>query len=85
MLKYNINNKVKVKLTQNGRDELKRQHEELWKDIPKGPPYEYRPPHENKDGWSEWPLWCLMASLGHMCSMGPNVPFETEVLLEVEP
>ena len=68
---FNINNKVRVKLTDYGRQALARQHNGL---------------KEDAEGWSEWQLWHLMQELGHLCCLGCQVPFETTIqLLEVKP
>jgi hypothetical protein len=31
------------------------------------------------DGWTRWQLWQLMSTLGHLCFMGPEPPFETTI------
>ncbi len=70
----NINNIVRVRLTNSGRAALKLQHSEFLL----GP---YTPPKEDSDGWSEWQLWELMQDLGHLCRMGGELPFETTIQL----
>lgn len=77
-MNFNINDKVRVRLTDVGRDALKRQHSEFWAHAGK-PDYEYRPPKEDADGWSEWQLWALMEDLGHLCRIGSKPPFETTI------
>ena len=78
---FNVNDKVRVRLKQKGRDELLRQHRELYTSL--GRPDEwYRAPTEDSDGWSSWQLWDLMNRLGHLCTLGFDPPFETEIQFE---
>ncbi len=81
-MKFNINDKVKVKLTPYGRQMLRGNYDELRLFIsPKYlDKYPYVPIREDKDGWSEWQLWHLMESLGKHCHIGmTDQPFETEI------
>jgi len=89
-VRFNINNKVKVRLTNEGRAALRKNHDELYS-FAKGtsielPEYhapvedkEYHAPVEDKEGWSEWQLWALMREFGPYIGMGLDVPFETEI------
>ena len=79
MRKLNINDKVRVRLTDLGREELVRGHEKLFRGR-----WPYRAPHEDAEGWSEWQLWDLMHRLGHMCSLGSRLPFETVIEIKEE-
>ena len=77
-IKFNVNDYVLVRLTDAGRAELRRQHEEFLKnfastDMP------YREPKEDVSGWSKWQLHKLMNELGAMCTMTSDPPFETEI------
>jgi hypothetical protein len=81
-MKINVNDTAKVRLTQTGRDELKRQHDELYSCLPVAKPA-YREPKEDDDGWVEFQLWNLMSRLGHLCQMGFQVPFHTEIEINV--
>lgn len=74
----NINENVRVNLTELGRRALERQHAEFWTGV-RGAPDAYEPPEEDADGWSEWQLWCLMQDLGHLCGLGRRLPFETTI------
>jgi len=85
---FNINESVKVKLTDFGRTKLKERHDKLYRwykdnghsdSIPK-----YVAPVEDNDGYSEWQLWCLMEALGEHVHMGCNHPFETEILISTK-
>lgn len=84
MISFNLNHNVFVKLTDIGHMELKRQHDELFREG-RFPPRVYTPPIEDEDGWSKWQLWDLMAQLGRKCYNGCCVPFETEIRLDVAP
>lgn len=78
-MKFNINNYVMVKLTDYGRNELQRQHDELVKTT--GYKGAYQPPKTDSDGYSKFQLWDLMATFGHMIFNGCNPPFETEIFI----
>lgn len=81
MIEFNINDNVFVKLTDLGRTELKRQHDQLNKEI-NGVLGGYRPIVEDKDGWSKWQLHDLMNHFGHMMYVGFEMPFETTIRIE---
>ena len=85
LIQFNINETVRVRLTDIGRAELKRQHDELNARIIAigGKPFETWCPEE-VDGWSRWQLWRLMEQLGHLCHIGSDGPFETNIVLEKE-
>jgi len=80
MTTFNLNQKVRVKLTERGRDILKSDHEAFWADVGRNIPY--RPPKEDADGWSEWQLWTLMAALGQHLSIGFSNVMHTGIELE---
>lgn len=80
LVKLNINQIVKVKLTKTGVDELKRQHDEL----PESLKFEFNL-KVDEDGYSSFQCWQLMSTFGHMMTLGLNLPFETEILLDAEP
>ena len=83
VMNFNINDKVRVKLTDHGRTCLERNHVEFWAGTAL---YAYSPPKEDADGWSEWQLWNLMHELGPHTSMGSPVPFDTTIqLMEHKP
>lgn len=84
LVDFNINNYILVKLTDIGRAELRRQHDELYNRIGKSDSGLYIRPAEDADGWSKWQLWGLMNSLGHMCHIGFDPPFQTTIRFEVE-
>jgi hypothetical protein len=77
MPEFNLNNKVRVKLTDAGRAALKRDHALFW--SAQGCTMPYLPPKEDADGWSEWQLWSLMSALGNL--VFSNV-METSIQIE---
>lgn len=83
-LPFNINDNVRVKLTDYGRECLRRNHDELFARVGQKPNYPYQPPMET-DGWSQWQLWDLMRELGPYVGVGfRHTPFETNIIIEVE-
>ncbi len=80
MTEFNINDKVRVKLTDHGRKLLESDHEEFWKNM--RIPMVYTPPVEDSEGWSTWQLWNLMQQLGPYIHLSCQVPFETTIEFE---
>ena len=73
---FNVNNTVRVKVTPVGRMELLRQHDEFRKSFPGLGAWDLR---VDDEGYSEFQLWDLMQQLGHLCGLGQQVPFETDI------
>lgn len=81
-MKLNINQTVRVKLTDFGREILTQRAENLEKLYGfkvRSKPY----PEEDAEGYSTWQLWHLMEDLGQYVKLGYNLPFETEIILDV--
>lgn len=78
-MKFNINDNIKVKLTNAGVEELKRQHDELKLSFPKIG--DFNAPKTDKDGYSTWQMHCIMQQLGHMLDIGGNLPFEANIII----
>lgn len=74
----NMNEWVKVKLTESGIGELKRQHEELKVLVPNLGRFNL---NIDDDGYCKFQLWSLMNELGHLCKLGLEPPFDTEILI----
>ncbi len=76
-MKFNINHEVKVRLTNVGRNVLKKQDEDMKKK------YDFKKfhsmPQEDEEGWSTWQLWNLMQTFGSELYNGCQVPFETTI------
>ena len=77
---FNINGYVKVKLTDKGREILKKEHESLVKEFGVSfigdHPFL---PTEDENGYGEWQLWRLMETFGKHIYMGCDPPFETTI------
>ena len=82
MIEFDINNYISVKLTDAGKAELERQHNELRKTFPSTGEYKSRT--EDEEGWTRFQGWVLMYKFGHMMSMTGKPPFETTIKLEVQ-
>jgi hypothetical protein len=80
---FNVNEWVKVKLTEQGLAILKSQHDELRRDFPKLKPW--KPPAVDAEGYSKFQLWELMNRFGESVSIGCKLPFETMIRLTIEP
>ena len=83
----NINENVRVKLTNYGREVLQRDHHTFWKRVHNdgGQYFEYRPPVEDADGWSTWQMWCLMKDLGKYQGLCTKNVFELDIeIMEVD-
>lgn len=76
-MKFNVNDSVKVKLTEAGLEELRRQHDELYKRVPLVG--QYRAPKVDAEGYSEFQLWYLMQHFGHLFHLGAYLPFDPEI------
>jgi len=80
-MKFNINNYVRVRLTETGKKELIRQAKKFRKDFP-SVKNTYILPKEYGGGWSRWQLWTLMDTFGSVMHMGFDPPFETDIEME---
>ncbi len=74
-MKFNINNYVKVKLTDRGRKILEDQHAEIKKSLPNAEPL-YIP---DEDGFVRFQLWELISTFGKHIYHGCDIPFETTI------
>lgn len=76
-MRFNINHKVKVRLSDRGLAILESQHWDLQRHLSKPRPFE--PPKTDADGWSSWQLWDLMGTFGEHITLGVELPFEIEI------
>ena len=81
-VEFNINNYIFVQLTDIGRAELKKKHDEM-NEWTKGLLGEFSL-EEDKEGWSKWQMWELMSKLGCKCGHGSRVPFYTTIKIELK-
>jgi hypothetical protein len=65
-MEFSINNLVRIKLTDHGRNIVSQQEF----------PHPYK---EDEDGWSEWQLWVAMNVFGSYLGNGLEIPFETTI------
>lgn len=79
---FNINSNVKVKLTDVGVHELEKQHNELLRFCPGLGKFEQ--PKLDEKGFYTVQMWVLMSSLGYMAEPGSELPFETEILIDLQ-
>lgn len=79
-VKFNINEHVRVKLTDVGRA----WHREYMLPF-HTPDYPYKPPKEDAEGWSRWQLHDLMQIFGSKIAPGTDLMFETDIILEATP
>lgn len=80
-MEFNINDYVKVKLTDLGKEILRNQHKILYKKLPKECYAEYQEPKEDENGYSKWQLWGLMSHFGNILYNGCKLPFETDIII----
>jgi hypothetical protein len=78
-MKFNVNSEVGIKLTERGRTELRKQHEKLRGFAPMIGEYTEKKP--DSDGYCWFQLHTVMSLLGHLCTMGRELPFETTIKL----
>jgi hypothetical protein len=74
LTRFNLNDHVRVKLTDHGRKIHREQFRELNARLPLAANMQYTPPKEDAEGWSRWQLWELMSRFGeHIGMCQPNV------------
>ena len=81
-MRFNVNDHVKVKLTDVGRRAIVKNHERLF--GARANQYPMRKVDEDADGWSRWQLWDLMQEFGPHIVSGCHPPFETTIEIEVK-
>lgn len=79
---FNVNQYVKVKLTDEGLDILRKDNENMRKAFPKWP--EWKEPVTDEEGYAEFQCWSLMSRFGEHISLGSKLPFETVILVDIE-
>ena len=82
MKSFNVNETVKVRLTKYGKQMLEKDWNEFWSSIGRLEQFPYEPRKEDENGYVEFQLWSLMEQLGKYCSPGPQLPFETTILID---
>lgn len=77
----NLNSKVRVKLTSDGRARLIARDDKFFEET--GVRLSHSIPTEDKEGWSEWQLWSLMAELGPHIHMSGPMMFDANMLFPI--
>lgn len=78
-MKFNVNEYVKVRLTDYGLSILEQDWNEIRAQAPSLGPW--KPPAIDADGYSKHQLWSLMNHFGPHIGMGMKLPFETEIII----
>lgn len=81
-MRFNLNDYVRVRLTDHGRMIHREDFEQLRAQCPNGT-LRYSPPKEDAEGWSRWQMWNLMYHFGNAMGPGCDLPFEIDIILEV--
>ncbi len=83
-MKFNFNDCIRVRLTDEGRRIHRANHEALLSCLPAkaAQAMAYRPPVEDADGWSRWQGWSLMQEFGAWMRLTREPPFELTVEIE---
>ena len=68
-VEFNINHYVRIQLTDFGRQVLRDNHAQLYRNIGVEPT-PYREPTEDADGWSKWQAWEVLKEFGSHIFMG---------------
>lgn len=76
----NINDSVRVKLTDIGIGILRQRHEVIRSQIPNHGKFE--PPVTDDHGWATFQLWDLFQIFGQHIYMGCRMPFETTIKVD---
>ena len=84
-LDFNINNYVKVKLTEKGKYIYYHQFDDMNEDILKmgGKPLNPIELKYDDDGYTEFQMWHFMEIFGKHLYNGCNIPFYTTIKLEI--
>jgi len=83
---FNINDYVRVQLTEHGRAVHRAQYDLLvahLKPIARDD-FPYSAPKEDEDGWSEWQMWSLMNTFGPHMWMTGQLCFLTDIQFETK-
>lgn len=89
MTRINLNQIVRIRLTETGREILRQDTDKLNAWIRKKNPgcslLAYDTVIEDSGGWSRWQLWSVMQIFGSAIGPGQPPPFATEIDIEPDP
>lgn len=87
LARFNVNDYVRVKLTQHGFDVHRQEFEEFWFARAKHPAIKYEPPKVDSYGFCKFQLWSFMRTFGYAFGMceenvieGNNIYFERSAM-----
>lgn len=80
---FNLNDCVRVKLTDHGRKILRERFRKLNASIPLTADLKYEPKKEDADGWSRWQLHDLMSKFEGHVGICRTPPYEIAIEIEV--
>jgi hypothetical protein len=85
-IKFNINETVKVKLTEIGINHLKRRRKDLNEHVTSrgGVGFGELIIKTDENGYTSFQLWDLMNTFGEFMGLGSNPPFKTEIIIDTE-
>ena len=82
-MKFNLNEKIKVRLTSSGIKILRESHAQIYtvlgSEVPK-----FTEPSVDKNGYTEFQLWDFMNIFGEHMNMHTTLPIETNIIIEEE-
>lgn len=81
-MEFNINGKIKIRLTEAGKAFLLQRHYHLFRDYSPDKKPKFELPKEDKNGYSEWQMWDLIGTFGRFMevpTMSP--PFEPTIII----
>jgi len=79
LIRFNVNDYVRVRLTETGWDIL---NADLALRRAQFPSAKWSLPKPDTDGWIRYQLWSFMQEFGPHIAMGLKTPFETEIIVE---
>lgn len=80
---FNSNGYVRVRLTDKGREVIRRDIRRLKGHAPHIN-WKYLMPTEDAEGRSEWQLWQLMERFGNYVGNGEDLVFETDIEISLD-
>ena len=80
MIKFNINDIIKIRLTDKGRRILRQRYDELTRYSPNlFKKFPYEEPEVDENGWSTWQMWEVMQIFGPHMGNGFDLCFDTVI------
>lgn len=81
---FNINDTVRVQLTQKGKNILRERYDNYAKSLGEiFPPKSFELPKEDDNGFSEWQMWQLFEYFGSNIFLGCELPFNTNIEIPI--